>query len=114
MFEKQIDAGAKFLDNAHAGWESKISVETLNLSNCTDCVLGQLVGPDGANAAIAKCGPAARFYGFMIDPREIIFGPPGLYKLLTSEWKAEITRRRNVKKMMSDIIAAVGSEPVIA
>lgn len=41
MYEKQIAEGAKWLDENHSGWELKLDLGKLRMSNCSDCVLGQ-------------------------------------------------------------------------
>jgi hypothetical protein len=44
MFEEQIDAGAKWLDENDPGWELKIDLSEFDIASCHHCVLGQLYG----------------------------------------------------------------------
>lgn len=43
----RVDAGAKFLDQHHPGWDQLIDLARLNLESSDDCVLGQLYGSYG-------------------------------------------------------------------
>lgn len=39
----RVARGAEWLDKVHPGWERRIDLSVLVLSDCTKCVLGQLV-----------------------------------------------------------------------
>ncbi len=43
-FADRIRRGAAFLDIERPGWRDEVDVDTLELSDCTRCVLGQLAG----------------------------------------------------------------------
>jgi len=44
FFEKEVRAGAQFLDEQRPGWELKLNVGELDLNSCSQCVIGQLYG----------------------------------------------------------------------
>ncbi len=39
-----VKKGIQWLDNNHPGWASRIDLNTLNMSECENCVIGQSVG----------------------------------------------------------------------
>jgi hypothetical protein len=50
-YPQSISEAAADLDKVIPNWEEKISLESLNMLNCTKCILGQLFGhyDDGMN-----------------------------------------------------------------
>ena len=44
MFKQKIEKGIKFLDQNYPDWLDKIDVSELNLNDCHQCVMGQLLG----------------------------------------------------------------------
>ena len=43
-YERQVQKGARLLDERMPGWEGKINLLTLNIKDCHQCILGQLYG----------------------------------------------------------------------
>jgi hypothetical protein len=90
---ERVAAGAAFLDEHEPGWWKRIDLPSLDLSDCEDCVLGQLLGcyEDGLTELGLDCEQSI-FLGF---------GESGLlidecdYDELTTEWKRVITGRRS-------------------
>lgn len=102
MFEKEITAGMRLLDEKMPGWHTRVSVENLRMSNCTFCVLGQLTGDYWSARASGLLETSrwstahharAQVYGFAVkagtadelDER---------HRQLTAEWREAIEKRR--------------------
>lgn len=43
-FEKEVSRGIAFLDEHCPDWKNKIDLDTLDMKNCSYCVLGQVFG----------------------------------------------------------------------
>jgi hypothetical protein len=104
MFETEIAAGMALLDAKLPGWQARVDVATLNLNDCTLCVLGQLTGDFGSDDARElleveendEQWEAAEHRGFAAggewnDSEE-------RYDQLTAEWKSAILNRRGVSQ----------------
>ena len=66
------NAGAKALDERRPGWASLIDVGRLDMTSCTDCVLGQLGGLYvwSGETIYGDLAEEAAAYGFdLMDPR---------------------------------------------
>lgn len=44
MYEARVAKGAAWLDEKQRGWERRINVAELMMSDCYECVLGQIFG----------------------------------------------------------------------
>lgn len=42
--EEAVDRGIEYLNRIHPGWKQKINLEDLDMSNCKECVMGQVFG----------------------------------------------------------------------
>jgi len=83
------------LDRLRPGWENAIVVESLDMDNICDCVLGQLYGSycEGLGA-LGLNGRYGCTYGFNIFPTRDSKIESTMEKL-TTLWVAEINKRRN-------------------
>lgn len=97
MFKKQIEAGASLLDEKVPGWESKIDLEELDLSDTYFCVIGQLFPHTRYVKVICEVfwsdldqdtSQLSINHGFALD----VFSE---YPALTKEWKQFIQERRD-------------------
>jgi hypothetical protein len=79
---KTVEAGAAFLDKRRPGWDRLIDLDTLDMGDPRNCVLGQLYGI--IYAAII---------GVFVDDEERL-GFEGNYAVLTADWKRLIRERR--------------------
>jgi hypothetical protein len=95
-FKYRADRGVKALADRYAGysWVASIDLATLDMSNCKDCLLGQLFGDYymGLNALGLPGGTA---FGFMEDPG--FFFEYGMsyeeqYAILTRVWVEELRK----------------------
>jgi hypothetical protein len=50
--QENVNNGVALLDEKAPGWREKMNLDKLNMSNCIDCVLGQVFGDffDGVTA----------------------------------------------------------------
>lgn len=99
-FQEAISRGIAWLDEQHPGWEGKIDLRTLDLSNSCFCVLGQLEMSYGrALARIIEAGAigeADRFSSSIWANRRaftFLGGLPDEWTQLTAAWKTAITQR---------------------
>lgn len=120
MYEEQIMRGAKWLDSRIRNWESYVDLEKLNLGLCDRCVLGQVVSPNYiyTQCRAARVPGSSRLVenGFALR-RADLSTAYARFEMLTSEWKAEILRRRAIKQMMqtiADAVSRIEPEPVSA
>ena len=95
MYENRIERGAAWLDEHHPGWRDKVNVDTLDLSDCTMCVLGQLSGQEGDNWPTVVRSFDLTFaevnsLGFSLI-RFLDDSMDGLFVHLTNEWKQYLT-----------------------
>lgn len=70
LLRQRVSAGAEFLDGIYDEWADTIDVSTLDLTGCTECVLGQLFG--GFREGMERLGlslSVTRVLGFNYDPR---------------------------------------------
>jgi hypothetical protein len=103
---KEVNAGAKFLDEHRPGWEDEIDLDTLDLASTCGCVLGQLHGRDHPYSRLGL-----RFDRMLsrlgLDEDDAcrlgfdIYDPDGdyddsLFDKLTASWKRLIRKRRRV------------------
>jgi len=89
----RIERGAALLDDKVPGWQDKIDLATLDMSNCANCVVGQVYGDYDLGLAELD-GEAQRQpsrYGFAALPTE-------MFDTLTDKWRAFLERRRNARR----------------
>lgn len=100
---ERVSAGCEYLDKIRPGWEHLIDLGSLNLHSCTDCVVGQLAGPD-ADLGIAALDDGKNVWdddkypadlGFDITDDEVKRAPEfgSRYANLTDAWKQAISKR---------------------
>lgn len=100
---ERVQAGCEYLDEIRPGWEHLIDLGSLNLHSCTDCVVGQLAGPD-ADLGIAALDDGKNVWdddkypadlGFDITDDEVKRAPEfgSRYAGLTDVWKQAIRAR---------------------
>lgn len=71
---KEVAAGAEWLDENFPGWEWKIDLETLDMANCRECVLGQSL-----REFVASNNSSGYGYGCALQDKQMEVG--------TSEWR---------------------------
>lgn len=94
MYENEIERGSKLLDK-HFGtdWIYRVNVQTLKLSDCKRCVLGQLSDHFEDGKDVLKIyWPTTAACGF------IVIDADDAYDTLTSEWREFILARRRVRE----------------
>lgn len=86
----RVSAGAKWLDEHHPGWVDKIDLESLDLNDCAECVLGQLFGD--FHEAVERFDMVDLGYsrGFSC----LVLSSNTRYHALTAEWRRLILERR--------------------
>ena len=87
---KNVERGAELLDREKPGWERKIDVETLDLSSCSECILGQAFRVNQHPAyrrALDILGVESSRYGFTPWGRQA-------WSNLTAAWRELIESRR--------------------
>jgi hypothetical protein len=84
----RIERGAALLDEHAPVWPTKINLDTLNLSDCTYCVLGQVYGDyeDGLRALDGEAETSPERFGFEARGDEE-------YASLTAKWILYLARR---------------------
>lgn len=97
--KENVKRGAKLLDEKVPSWYTSINLDTLELSSCLECILGQLFGhySDGLTElkidfqnSIASDSPRY-YYGFSVCGNV----SSTWWKALTELWKQEVLARRN-------------------
>jgi hypothetical protein len=94
MFETQVAAGMKLLDEKMPGWEGKINLDKLDLYNTEKCILGQLCGDYFCAGEVCRGAAVRAAYGFTIlrDPQGMFDIFEG-FTALTNEWREAIQNR---------------------
>lgn len=101
MYETNAPMGADLLDRVRPGWADKIDVETLDLSSCTRCVLGQMYGDyDIGLRALWPVGLGG-LLGFAQRHGFVPYSP-GRGAELQAEW-TELIRERRALSDVSDV-----------
>ena len=93
MFEEQIAAGMRLLDERKPGWEREIDLNILRMSSCHQCVLGQIYGNYFETATSMELGEE---YGFTLPFLPMLRDLPkrtAMWETLTQEWKSAIEER---------------------
>ena len=102
ILQARAKAGAELLDKLKPCWYRSVRLDTLKLSDCSDCVLGQLFGGYGYGVFVLRRhlrDVDAAANGFTLTCEEAdrasITETDELYARLTEFWKVEIQNRRN-------------------
>lgn len=107
MFEKEVQAGAKWLDRYEGiNWDLKIDIDRLDISSSNRCVCGQIAGSVKVASACAA-NPSymmERGFALFLDSYIISRTMMSEYDKLTATWKREIKRRRAVRAMMEKAV----------
>jgi hypothetical protein len=100
MYEKEIANGIKWLDENHERWEDKINLDTLDLFDCSLCIIGQLFKDYNH---LYKIHDDDENEGFEFS-KDHGFTPHKEVGQLTKEWKSAILQRRkeNEEKCIMD------------
>ena len=85
MFEKQIQAGAKFLDEKMPGWMNKINLDNLMMSHGCSCILGQIFGDYQSAIGILMLSRTTSV--------DLGFTTYSQFTQLTEEWKEFMNNR---------------------
>jgi hypothetical protein len=104
-FSKQVARGILLLKSC--GYDlDKIDLERLQLSNCRDCVLGQLCGSYSVGVFefnIWREVDDRVSYGFTVETDSKGITNYGEFAALTVEWKKQLTALRQPKENQKEI-----------
>lgn len=90
---ERVAAGAAWLDENVPDWVERIDLARLDVSDCVDCVLGQLFGGfSGAPRELIGFDAYPERKGFDLDARLVYTEAP--YRRLTAQWRRVIEERR--------------------
>lgn len=85
---ERVAAGAAFLNEVLPGWEKKIVLESLDINQWEECILGQLFGDfDKGCDQLGLSGGKCEKYGFWPAPEDMDAEDA---HNLTREWTAAI------------------------
>jgi hypothetical protein len=115
---ERVRRGANYLDEVDPGWDARLDPETLELSDGTCCVLGQLHGDfrlglgrsalfDLSSAPRASLSPVRLGFLCRQDVPEALQARD--YAYLNRAWRAELSQRR---REASDASSASASKSV--
>jgi hypothetical protein len=102
MTEMHVTNGARLLDELEPGWYAEIDLARLTMSDCEDCVLGQLFGGYGDGLKhLGLTDESGTTYGFdeIHDIEDYLPAPPSddfefiQWEALRSLWINEINTR---------------------
>lgn len=99
-YRDQVAAGVRLLDDAAPGWEAQVNLAFLNMSNCQQCILGQVFGDYGLGQA--QVGKTGNGYGFTL------LGTDGdadvRWTRLAQAWRRVVAKRliRNLEKSLAE------------
>lgn len=82
FYAHRIEAGVAFLDQRFPGWAERIDMETLDMTDPENCILGQL----------APTNYCIFVYGEGVDAHNLGFDGPHMAKAQRL-WEAEILKR---------------------
>jgi len=97
-FEARVLKGIRFLDSNKPGWRDSIEIEMLDLSDISECVLGQVFGSyeEGvysfgiSSAQVDDFLEVQSSYGFDLTHDELADDCVKHYESLTQEWVKQI------------------------
>ena len=89
MFEAEVARGAAWLDARSSGWERRVDLGRLDLTDCGECVLGHVFGGyyTGLNQAGYDFDPVRHGFALPLDT------PRTTWQSLTDTWAALIKER---------------------
>jgi hypothetical protein len=91
--QERVQRGIELLDAKVPGWASRINLDNLQLSDCVECVLGQLFGRFSKGAdelGLDYCSSKIRDHGFDAQPSDAT----GDFQRLQKEWVRRIQERK--------------------
>lgn len=88
--EELVQTGVTRLDARRPGWYDNVDLDTLNIADTKDCILGQLFGHFDSGVALLNENEPAFFCGF----DKPLFHPFKAYGQLTEIWKNVILEKR--------------------
>ena len=96
----RIRVGAELLDTQRPGWEHELALDRLDLSDCQECVLGQLYGSysSGKDALDLAYGYK---HGFTIEG--VHYSRVAKWSSLTLAWQRFVARRL-IKKLVERFV----------
>lgn len=92
MFEQNIQKGVEFLDQNYPNWLDKVDVSELDLSDCHQCIMGQLFG-HYIKGKRKYGGEKMKKFGFSV---EIGLLSDKQFEQLTEEWKQAIKHKKQI------------------
>lgn len=127
---ERVQRGAAYLDEVDPGWHRRVDVETLELGDGQQCVLGQLHGEFRlglgrshlltlSSAPRTSLSPVA--YGFKCVNGVSDEWQARDYDLLTAAWRSAVRQRQQADAPPDDVVAGADTsissesrEPVVA
>jgi len=98
MMMRNVERGCAILDAATPGWQDRIDLETLDLSDPCQCILGQLYRTFGMGAIMLKLSwretEEAGFAVNVITPTANTADTAERYRQLTDTWRAVLRKER--------------------
>jgi hypothetical protein len=88
MFETQIRRGAQLLDMVEPGWRDRISVTELDMSKCSKCVVGHVIGANVLE--VVGTGPIEAVDGETHDEYLIRQKSAEMYEAALIKWGQEV------------------------
>ena len=67
QIRSRVNAGVKLLDEKHPGWYKEINLDSLDISDCSQCILGQLYGAFAHGLEIVPREDPSFLYGFNFE-----------------------------------------------
>jgi len=114
MYQKRIERGMAWLDQHFQDWVWRVNLDTLALSNCDGCVLGQLCGfgegkillVGGLKNRRERCQMVTAHGFSLYGDTELEYANTLLdvrraYTPLTAEWKEAIRKKRTTSSPSS-------------
>ena len=97
-----VRKGIKFLNEREPGWRKRIDLNTLNLANCAQCVLGQLYGEygTGVHKLFPELGREFNYLGGVLGEHGFTtqtstFGDRDHWDRLNAAWRTELAPRKH-------------------
>lgn len=101
ILEKRVKKGVKFLNSKRVGWYKKVSIEVLDLSDETMCVLGKLSGDfwnivsPRSSSGLKMSEVEAMERGFWLNLKNLKCRDK-YYPILTAIWRVEIAKLKGL------------------
>lgn len=102
MIRDRVAKGCALLDAKRPGWADQIELSDLEMSDCHECVLGQLFDGFGEGADELGIYGFEDRYGFDTDSTDMeLAWPRDQFAVLNELWRAEILARQAKTKEQS-------------